>query len=173
MKLHLGCGEIRLDGWVNIDARDTPAVDAVCDLTELSSVAPPQSCDAIYACHVLEHFGFGCAKPTAFDVCRHWVSRLRIEGELFISVPDLQKVGAAIAGSQSFLSDWEFMKCLYVGCEYPQNRHFSGFTRRLLAPMLTEAGLSEIQNFESFAPDTSRFVLHGCDVSLNMKGRRL
>jgi predicted SAM-dependent methyltransferase len=169
-KLHLGCGDIRLDGWLNIDARPGPAVDAVCDLTDLAPVCGPSEADAVYACHVLEHFGFGIVRPSAFDVLRHWVTRLRHGGECFISVPDLQRIGAAIARTDSPHEQYDFMRCLYGGCEYPQNRHFIGFTVPLLRSLMRDSGLVDIQTFDSFAADTSRFNLHGCDVSLNLKG---
>lgn len=173
MKLHLGCGEIRLDGWTNVDVRQCFAADIVCNLVDLNPVCEPGQADAIYACHVLEHFGFNGVEPRASDVLRHWVSRLRPGGECFISVPDLQKVGAAIAATQDTYQQWCFMKCLYGGCEYPQNRHFVGYTRRLLLEEMVAAGLSEVQPFKPFADDTSAFVLHGCAVSLNLKGTKL
>ena len=34
MKLNLGCGKIRKEGYVNIDKIDDPAVDLVCDITK-------------------------------------------------------------------------------------------------------------------------------------------
>jgi predicted SAM-dependent methyltransferase len=172
MKLHLGCGDIRLDGWHNIDVRRTPAVDSVCNLHDLSTVCGDGQADAVYACHVLEHFGFGVCQPTASQVLAHWVSRLRPGGTCFISVPDLKAVGLAIAHEQDGFRQYDFMRCLYGGCEYPTNRHFIGYTRDLLTAEMTFAGLRQIQTFEPFAFDTSRFVLHGCAVSLNLKGTK-
>ena len=172
MKLHLGCGDIRLDGWLNVDVRADTRADVQCDLTDLSPVCGPGEATAVYACHVLEHFGFNGVSPSASDVLRHWVSRLASSGEIFISVPDLQRVGAAIAATQETYEQWCFMKCLYGGCEYPQNRHFVGFTRNLLFEQMTACGLVDVGEFEPFAEDTSKFVLHGCAVSLNLKGRK-
>jgi predicted SAM-dependent methyltransferase len=34
MRYHMGCGEVALDGYVNVDIRDTPASDLVLDLNE-------------------------------------------------------------------------------------------------------------------------------------------
>ena len=170
MKLHLGCGDIRLTGWLNVDVRECAGGDVRCDLTDLSPVCGEGEADAVYACHVLEHFGFNGVTPRASDVLRHWVTRLRTGGECFISVPDLQKVGAAIAATDNAYEQWCFMKCIYGGCEYPQNRHFVGFTYQLLSAAMHEAGLTDVQPFAPFCDDTSRFVLHGCAVSLNLKG---
>lgn len=172
MKLHLGCGDIRLQGWVNVDARQTLAADAVCDLADLGPVCDANGASAVYACHVLEHFGFNGVVPGAGDVLAHWVSRLAPGGKCFISVPDLQRVGAAIARTDDDRAQWNFMKCIYGGCEYSQNRHFIGFTYRLLADCMRAAGLVSIEPFAPFADDTSKFVLHGCAVSLNLKGTK-
>lgn len=172
MKLHLGCGDIRLTGWLNVDVRDCAGGDVKCDLTDLSPICGEGEASAIYACHVLEHFGFNGVTPRAADVLRHWVTRLKPGGECFISVPDLQKVGLAIATETNPGAHFNFMKCLYGGCEYPQNRHFIGFTRPLLEYWMQGAGLASFETFEPFADDTSRFVLHGCAVSLNLKGTR-
>jgi len=169
-KLHLGCGDIRLPDWINVDARPGPAVDLVCDLADVSAL--PHSASAVYACHVLEHFGFNGVQPSAGEVLAGWVRLLEPGGECFISVPDLQAVGEAIAGTEDINAQFNFMKCIYGGCEYPQNRHFVGFTASLLESLMRASGLKLIQHFDSFAEDTSRFVLHGCDVSLNLVGTK-
>lgn len=54
-KLHLGCGDKRLEGYTNIDIRPGDAVDHVSDLRTLS--LEPNSYDIIYSCAVIEHFG--------------------------------------------------------------------------------------------------------------------
>jgi len=170
LRYHLGCGDIRLPGWINVDARPGPAVDLVCDLSDVSSLQG--GAEAVYACHVLEHFGFNGVSPAATNVLLGWCNLLAPNGECFISVPDLQKVGRAISETGDIGEQFNFMKCIYGGCEYPQNRHFIGFTEPLLRNMMARAGLCHIQPFESFAEDTSRFVLHGCNVSLNLVGYR-
>lgn len=170
LKYHLGCGGIRLDGWVNVDARISPAVDLVCDLADVSKLTGGAA--AVYACHVLEHFGFNGVTPSAGGVLKGWVGLLAPLGACFISVPDLQRVGAAIAAADNPAVQFNFMKCIYGGCEYPQNRHFVGFTESLLRNLMESCGLVSVRRFDSFAEDTSRFVLHGCDVSLNLVGRK-
>jgi predicted SAM-dependent methyltransferase len=169
-KYHLGCGDIRLADWINVDARPSPAVDIVCDLADVSQLGG--NAGAVYACHVLEHFGFNGVHPSAVEVLRGWVGLLAPLGACFISVPDLQKVGAAIAATDNPAEQFNFMKCIYGGCEYPQNRHFVGFTEPLLRGVMEQVGLIGVTRFPSFAEDTSRFNLHGCDVSLNLVGYR-
>ena len=54
-KLHLGCGNIRLPGFCNVDILNTIAVDVVSDISKLDNFSN-NSIELIYACHVLEHF---------------------------------------------------------------------------------------------------------------------
>jgi predicted SAM-dependent methyltransferase len=172
MKLQIGCGDIRLEGWVNIDTRKTSATDLVCDVTRIRDhIAEPV--EAIYACHVLEHFGFGICEPRAEDVLQGWVDMLAPSGTIFLSVPDLKQIAIGILTSDgSFAAEYNFMRCLYGGSEYAENRHFVGFTRTLLRTLMKRVGLRHVRPFESFVDDTSRFVLHGVPISLNLMGMK-
>lgn len=51
-KLHIGCGDVALAGWVNIDLTPYPAVDLVHDVTK---PLPFESCSFIFAEHFIEH----------------------------------------------------------------------------------------------------------------------
>ncbi|QDU92540.1 class I SAM-dependent methyltransferase [Lignipirellula cremea] len=54
LKLHVGCGQVRFDGWVNVDVGASPAVDVIADLTEAVPLEN-ESCALIYNEHFLEH----------------------------------------------------------------------------------------------------------------------
>ena len=56
MKLHLGCGDKYLEGFIHCDIRKYEHIDYVINLNDLSTFKD-NSVDEIYACHVLEHFG--------------------------------------------------------------------------------------------------------------------
>jgi len=51
-RLHLGCGENRFEGWINIDLNSG---DLMWDLTQKTPFADA-SCNFIYSEHVIEHF---------------------------------------------------------------------------------------------------------------------
>ena len=51
-RLHIGCGQEAIPGWINIDNRELPGVDRVLDVRQ---GLPFQDASAIYAEHFLEH----------------------------------------------------------------------------------------------------------------------
>ena len=57
LRLHLGCGRERLDGWLNIDTASSDATDLICDLDGpgLLEEFGPDCVDESVAIHVLEH----------------------------------------------------------------------------------------------------------------------
>jgi ubiquinone/menaquinone biosynthesis C-methylase UbiE len=84
-KLHLGCGNIRLDGFVNIDIKESSAVDRQLDIRKLDY--PDNSIEIIYCCHVLEHF----TSPEVKKVLAEWHRVLAPGGNLAIVVPNLNR----------------------------------------------------------------------------------
>lgn len=60
MKLHLGCGTDKLDGWVNVDRAHDP--DVKHDLEVFPWPWPDSSADEVLANHVLEHLGASADK---------------------------------------------------------------------------------------------------------------
>jgi hypothetical protein len=57
MRLNLGCGGKKLDGWVNVDKIAAAAPDGVVDLEVLPWPWPDDSVDEVLLSHVLEHLG--------------------------------------------------------------------------------------------------------------------
>lgn len=55
IRLHLGCGEIRLNGFINVDFLKTTTTDVISDITKLSDFKNG-AVSLIYACQFVEHF---------------------------------------------------------------------------------------------------------------------
>jgi SAM-dependent methyltransferase len=55
LRLNLGCGQRRRDGFFGVDLAHMPAVDIAADLNEPLSALPDDSVEEIYTRHVLEH----------------------------------------------------------------------------------------------------------------------
>ncbi|HUP60229.1 MAG TPA: methyltransferase domain-containing protein [Thermoanaerobaculia bacterium] len=85
VRLHLGCGDIVLPDWINIDVKSNPGVDRVLDVRE---GLPFHDVDFIFAEHFLEHFELTDALKLLRD-CR---SALSDEGVLRLTTPNLDWV---------------------------------------------------------------------------------
>jgi hypothetical protein len=101
IRLHLGCGERYLDGYVNVDfppetqsLMDTSRADLHADLTELEYA--PESVNEVRLHHVFEHFD----RPTALRLLLNWYDWLTPGGLLTIETPDFERCARA------FLVPW-------------------------------------------------------------------
>jgi len=81
-KLHVGCGNVKLPGWLNIDVE--PGADLVIDVRE-GLPFEENSIDFIYNEHFVEHFTY----EEGEKVLREFWRCLKKEGVLRIATPDL------------------------------------------------------------------------------------
>jgi len=86
VKLHFGCGQRILPGWVNIDGWFFPGIDLQTDLRQALPLSD-SSCRLIFTEHVFEHLDADYRLP----VLREFLRVLRPGGTLRIVVPDCQQ----------------------------------------------------------------------------------
>jgi len=82
LRLHLGCGKVRLEGFVNIDHRATSATDLECDILQLPF--DDNTVTRIETYHVIEHLG----RHEAVRAVREWHRVLKSGGVLVMECPD-------------------------------------------------------------------------------------
>ncbi|HEV8630623.1 MAG TPA: hypothetical protein VGV61_09930 [Thermoanaerobaculia bacterium] len=87
LRLHIGCGDQRLEGWVNVDVQPSPAVDVVLDVTK---GLPFSNVELVFAEHFIEHLAVDEALDFLVEV--HHV--LQSDGWLRLSTPNLDWVWA-------------------------------------------------------------------------------
>jgi predicted SAM-dependent methyltransferase len=146
VRLHLGCGGIHLDGWVNVDRRYLPGVDRVDNIAILRHGY--ENVAEIYACHALDHFD----RWTYPTVLRRWFQLLKPGGVLRISTPDFEWA----ANRYEETGDLRALTGqLYAGQDYPDNVRHWAWDFRMATEDLTAAGFVRVDEFEPFAPDAS------------------
>ena len=87
MKLHLGCGTKKLEGWVNIDSVPECRPDLVHDITRPLPYAD-QTADELLAEDLLEHFD----KYIRYLVFYEWTRVLKVGGKITMQVPDFKTI---------------------------------------------------------------------------------
>ena len=156
-RLHVGCGQEAIPGWVNIDNRPLPGVDRVLDVT---AGLPFSDVEAIYAEHFLEHLSL--EQGLAFlRECRR---ALAASGVLRLSTPNLDWVYATHYRSER----WSTQRDSLVDC-MQLNRAFRGWGHQFLynpATLLTalsSAGFETVtfhRYGESDRPELSNLERH-------------
>jgi predicted SAM-dependent methyltransferase len=128
MKLHLGCGQRYLDGYVNIDYPPEKhtvmefKVDEYADITKLSY--PHESIDEIRLHHVFEHF----SRPVALALLCRWRDWLKVGGILRIETPDLMKSVFMLANPLlSFDTKQQVVRHLFGSHEADWAVHWDGW----------------------------------------------
>jgi predicted SAM-dependent methyltransferase len=145
MKLHLGCGDIIIPGFVNVDIINGPGVDVVDDVRTLFKFES-DSVDVIYACHVLEHFGHDEILP----ILRRWWGVLKLGGELRVSVPDLDRIVEIYYHNWSHFQtvpNTPWIGLIYGGQSTSYDYHKTGFNACYLNFLLVQARFQEVSEY--------------------------
>lgn len=144
-KLHLGCGDISIPGFVNVDALMTVATNLVSDITKLPEIEDG-TVSEIYACHVLEHF----SHDEVPVILARWYEVLKPGGLLRISVPDIDRiVKIYIANWKHFQTDGNapWIGLIYGGQKDQYDFHKTGFNAVWLTKLLRDAGFMNIGEY--------------------------
>ena len=177
--VHLGCGDVILPGFVNVDVRALHRVDVVHDCRDLSFLSP-DSCELIYACHLLEHFW-----PTeAAEALSQWHRVLRPGGVLRLAVPDFE----AICRLYRSGFDVSRLRGLLYGSrtfpDYPEDTHHSCWDFRSLEKELRRAGFHSVARYNWKETEHAQFddcasaymprgdLKHGTLASLNVEATK-
>mgnify|MGYP003134570800 CR=1 FL=1 len=139
MKLHLGCGNVHLDGWLNVDITEGSSVDRLDDVSTLETIVD-ESCDIIYASHVLEHFD----REEYASVLSVWYNKLKPGAVLRLAVPDIQSAFAWYNGKNLD----ELLGIFYGGQRSPYDYHKMGFDEHSLSSKLKELGFTNIKTWD-------------------------
>ena len=169
-RLHIG-GIERRDGWEVLNAVAGPAVDHVGRADDLSRFADGTFVE-VYASHVLEDLDFNDELQRALA---EWHRVLAENGKLFISVPDLDMLCQLFSAPSLSLNDrFGIVKMIFGGHVDEHDYHKVGFNFPILSYFLKQAGFDDISRVTELGifDDTSRLVVHGIPISLNVTARK-
>ena len=139
-KLHLGCGNKIIPGFINVDIRPLDGVDLVDDISRLNNIEN-NSTELIYACHVLEHF----SRHEYINVLKRWYEVLEDGGKLRISIPDFEKVVDHYNKNKDIK---KLLGFLYGGQNYEQNYHYCGWDFKSIKEDLLSIGFKDVYKYE-------------------------
>jgi predicted SAM-dependent methyltransferase len=137
-RLHVGCGSVRLDGWVNVDRFPSPAADFVYDVRY---GMPLRELSYVYAEHFIEHLGYLDAMKFLRD-CR---GALGVNGVLRLSTPNLDWVYRTQYHPGEWKADAEAVRdCFWMNKAFRAWGHQFLYNMQTLRSALREAGFATI-----------------------------
>jgi predicted SAM-dependent methyltransferase len=140
MKLHLGCGNKHIDGYVNIDIRYLPGVDEVNNVGKLRNYKK-ESVDVIYASHVLEHF----SRWEYMFVLHRWYELLKPNGILRLGVPDFNEIVNYYLKTKDLRG---ISGILYGGQDYSENNHYWVWDFETITKELKDIGFKKVYKYD-------------------------
>ncbi len=167
-KVHIGCGPINIEGWINIDARNDSHVHINTDVIDLKNFTD-NSLGEIYLCHVLEHFSF----EEVASVLEVFYKKLKIGGTLRLSVPDFKLIAKSYLSEKVSLKSLKY--ALMGGQDYEYNFHKSIYDFETIDELMSLAKFKDIQEYttqEDFGVDLGDWStgrIASLPISLNVK----
>jgi SAM-dependent methyltransferase len=151
IKLNLGCGLDKRNGYINIDVREEVKPDLVIDLEkEFLKRFDNESVDEIIARDFIEHLSWRIVEDFLKDCYRV----LKKGGRMYIQTPDLEAISKKVILNQDFkYGDLEGYKAIsywvYGSGDYGnESFHRAGFTIPTLKRLLEKIGftIEDIKN---------------------------
>lgn len=142
MKLNLGCGYNRLEGWLNLDASRASAADRLMPAHDLDF--PAASVSEVRATQLAEHLGFF---KTKYFLSECW-RVLEPGGQLLLETPHIEKTFEIFLAGDHAVKE-SALGWIY-GSETPGMGHVYCFPAPLLEELLTEAGFAAERREEFF-----------------------
>lgn len=141
LKIHLGSGNINIQGWLNIDSRDFHHIHLISENLNLHKFND-ESISSVYLSHVLEHFSFDDAELLLKKI----YNKLDFDGSIIISVPNFESISSIYAKSKNL----ELIKYAVMGGQdYEHNFHKSVYDYTDLKNLLLKCGFKNVENWNT------------------------
>lgn len=161
MKLNIGGGFQKMEGYVNVDMFQSGVTDIVHDI-EKTLPFDNETVDEIYSSHSLEH----CAMNVVPIILKDWNRVLRQNGKIHIIVPELE------ACMRNFLNApeeerWGYrIEYIFGGQDHQvgQQLHKCGFTKARLQKLVENAG---------FKIDLLSIIPNACNDCIHLQATKI
>lgn len=173
LKVHLGSGNVNLQGWINVDARPLSHVHLRSSDLLIPGIADGAA-SVVYASHFLEHLN---SRELSVVLNEAW-RILKSNGAILISVPDFELLARLFVEKEVSLS--EIQGAVLGGGTNPFDHHFQLFDKPRLAEILKKTGFTRVQAWDPVevfgleVNDFSNFRLTSVEgkplISINMMG---
>jgi predicted SAM-dependent methyltransferase len=136
-RLHIGCGQQSIPGWINIDNQGLPGVDQVLDVRK---GLPFRDVTSIYAEHFLEHLSL----DEGLALLRECRRVLAPGGTLRLSTPNLDWVILTHYHGRSLPEEDARLDCMRLNRAFHGWGHQFLYNQSMLASALRTAGFARI-----------------------------
>jgi predicted SAM-dependent methyltransferase len=149
IKLHLGCGDKEIPGFIHIDINDFPHIDYRKSVEDLT-IFDDRIVDVIYSSHTLEYFD----RFRVRDVLKEWYRVLKKGGILRVAVPDFEGI-VRVYKKYGDIEHQGILGPLYGRWEYNDEGgqthvmyHKTVYDFKSLKGVLTDSGFKRIERYE-------------------------
>ena len=152
IKLHLGCGQIYFDGYLNIDyplSEHTVQVSSVADLySDITKLKyRKDEISEIRLHHVFEHF----RRQQAAALIAIWAFWIHPGGRLYIEVPDLRKMAKILSSSFTGMKARAVAeRHLYGSHEAHWAAHYEAYDSKIMKVLLQTFGFNVTKIKDSY-----------------------
>jgi SAM-dependent methyltransferase len=135
LRLDIGCGLSKRQGFIGLDVRKTDNVDVIADARMLPF--KNNAFTHVFSSHLIEHFSQKATK----EVLREWLRVLRQGGTMELRCPDLRARALLF-----FLNPtWRNIENIYGEQDFEGNFHKCGFSYGLMKSLLESLGLKRVR----------------------------
>lgn len=136
IKLHLGCGKRKIEGFIHIDNEPHEHLTHIRDIRDLS-IFEDNTVDLIYSSHAFEYF------HNPAEVLQEWKRVLKPHGVLRLSVPDFAKLVKVYRKTDDIT---KVIGPLFG--HWGNKQHYTCYDKRSLGMLLWDAGFSSIEEWD-------------------------
>jgi len=138
--LHLGCGNINVSGFINIDKLPYKNIHYLSGVEKLSFMKD-NSADLIYMSHCLEHIPWNKVE----NALKEYYRILKKGGIIRLSVPNFETIIEMYTNRREIT---DIISPLMGGQDYKYNFHYTVFNKAYLTKLLIDSGFSEVKEWE-------------------------